>query len=163
MTLKPFILGGTAAVALICAGVATPGYSQQAPTVPTSSAQAAPVAQTTPDADSRMDQPVVAHRVHRHDHVLKSAQDADNAADAETRRLNQQQLAQAGQSAPTPEGVTVIGPAQKGEYGTMEGQPATWPSNTTNPGATTTFRQNSPMTSPNNTVPPVDSPPATSN
>jgi hypothetical protein len=109
MTLKSIILGGTAAAALMCAGLATPSFAQQQP-APTDQSAPAAAPTATPDTspastDTMTSKPK--HHARHHHHKMHSARMEKGSEYAETRRLNQEQLAKA------------QGGAQ-GSYGTME-------------------------------------------
>src|SRR5215469_12107953 len=100
MTLKAIILGGTAAAALVCAGLATPSLAQtqqQSAPADQSAPAAAPASQATPDATTTSKDTMTAkpkHRAHRH-HKIHSARMEKHEEYAETGRLNQEQLAKA--------------------------------------------------------------------
>src|SRR5215469_10571597 len=76
MTLKSIILGGTAAAALMCAGLATPSFAQaQSAPADQSAPAAAPSTQATPDATSTTKDTMTAkpkHHARRH-HKMHSA------------------------------------------------------------------------------------------
>ena len=155
MTLKAMILGGTAAAALMCAGLATPSFAQQQPATPDQSAPAA-AAPATPDATTAKDTMTSKpkHHARRH-HKIHSARMEKGSEYAETRRLNQEQLAKA------------QGGAQ-GSYGTMEQQqaPAAPPSdmnapqapNAPTPGQTMQNMENKATAPIRNNVPPAANP-----
>lgn len=149
MTLKAIILGGTAAAALTCAGLATPSFAQTAPADQSAPAAAPSTPDATTSKDTMTSKPK--HRMHHHHHKIHSARMSSHEEYAETRRLNQEQLAKA------------QGGAQ-GSYGTMEQQQpqapaAVPPSNSNNPPPSdmnnaAPSNMNSPPPSDTNTPPP---------
>jgi hypothetical protein len=148
MTLKTLVLGGTAAFALVCGGLVSQGFAQtqsQTPAAQDQSTQpadqSAPADQSMTGKSSAATDTTSAPKHHaRHHRRMRTARNYSSKSErAQTRQLNQDQLAKAQA-------------ARQGQYGTSEPQPQAQPGSEPS-------NMNSPS-SPSNSSSPAATPPS---